>query len=40
MVDVFPLPREILGRFLGSLDVTIDEKREDFFLDYEVEPKE
>jgi len=30
MVDVFPLPREILGRFLGSLDVTIDERREDF----------
>lgn len=40
MVDVFPLSREILGRFLGSLDVTIDEKREDFFLYYEVEPKE
>lgn len=40
MVDSFPLSKKILSRFLGSLDVTIDEKGEDFFLDYEAEPKE
>ncbi len=40
MVDSFSLPKEILSRFLGSLDVTIDQKGKDFFLEYHIEPKE
>lgn len=40
MVDSFPLPMEVLDRFLGSLNVTVRNEKEDFFLDYDAEPVE
>jgi hypothetical protein len=40
MFDVFPLPRDVLVRFLGFFGNTDFDQKEDFFLDYEVEPPE
>lgn len=40
MVSCFPLPTDILTKFLELLGATVNNKGEDFFLECEAEPRE